>query len=423
MQPPPSGVGPYARDIEVNVSTDDVLSSHAGWDVALGTIDEARFPAIHVNMAALAAHDAIRFAAAKQAGVGSRITIASPPAWLPPELIDQMAIGYSETIAHPNHWDITFVNTPHSVYSRIGVYGVDPGGVVSRYDSATSKLVAPLTTTATLATVAAGNGASWTTQVANYPFDLFTGGERVTATAVAAVTFTPRVAGAAAHGDNAAVVPGLPAALTVGDAMFLLAAIRNAVTGTVVAPAGWQTLVAYGNMSVFAKFAGAGEVAPTVTFTGGVAGDSTSAQIFAAAGCGIDVHAVAVAQNASAANIALPALGVDLANCVVLATAWKADDWTSVATLAGFTEIGEPSTTLGNDQGIVWDFVLQSTPSAIGPATFTVTGGAAAQSRAIMLAIGAVSQTFTIVRSVNGVVKTHLAAAPISLFTPSHYGL
>lgn len=60
----------------------------------------------------------------------------------------------------------------------------------------------------------------------------------------------------------------------------------------------------------------------------------------------------------------------------------KIDDWTSVATLSGdnltWTELFDDSTTLGSDAGFVADFAPWTSTPTLTNKTFTVTGGAAA---------------------------------------------
>lgn len=201
----------------------------------------------------------------------------------------------------------------------------------------------------------------------------------------AAMSFV--AAGTAAHGVNASVVPGLPAGLLQGDTMYLLAAIRNSGAGTPTTPSGWTPVVDAGNMRLFTKTAGASESAPTVAFTGGVANADTTAQIAAFRGVDPDPIGIPTTQlNGSGQNVDVPAITLPSAldGGLNLWIGWKADDWTSVDVVSGGTEIGEPDTTTGDDQGVVWDYrILAKTTSFVNltARVFTVTGGVAAISR------------------------------------------
>lgn len=192
-------------------------------------------------------------------------------------------------------------------------------------------------------------------------------------------------AGTAAHAVNASVSPGLPAGWAQGDLLLLLAAIRNSGAGTPDTPAGYTLLVDAANVRLYGKIAGSSESGPTVTFTGGVANADTSAQMAALRGVALNPVDFATALNSSAQDIITP--GFDLDEAISLAAliyfGWKQDDWTSVDVVTSGTEIGEPDTTTGDDQGIVWDYRLITTFSftAVATRTFVVTGGAAAISR------------------------------------------
>jgi hypothetical protein len=199
-------------------------------------------------------------------------------------------------------------------------------------------------------------------------------------------------AGAAAHGNNASVVPTMPAGIAAakaaGDSVLLLvwAAIRNSGTGTVDVPAGYTQLLATGNAALLGKTWDGVEGAPTITFSNGVANATTSAQMAAWTNISLDVLSSASQLNGSAQNIAYPALSANN-DCLMIWMGWKQDDWTSVATLGGLTAIGDPSSTLGDDQGIVWQFVLFTGSNSVSSGSFVVTGGAAAISRGALIAL------------------------------------
>lgn len=201
--------------------------------------------------------------------------------------------------------------------------------------------------------------------------------------------------GAAATANNASVTPALPAGMADGDTLLMLASIRSSGTGTVVTPLGWKALVTSGNVTLLGKIASSSEVAPTVTFAGGSAGDDTIAQIAAFRNVPLSVFASATLLNASAQNVAYPALTVPLNNGLVLVIGWKQDDSTGYAALAGMAELGEANPTAGNDASQAWDYVLQGAASNIGASSFTVTGGASAISRGLTVAIGPAGLTPT----------------------------
>jgi len=181
--------------------------------------------------------------------------------------------------------------------------------------------------------------------------------------------------GVAAHGNNASVVPGMPGSIVRGDTLLILAAIRNSPTGSPDTPTGYTLLHSNSNMRLFGKIYDGSETAPTVSFSNGVANATTSAQMCAFRNVTLSVVASNSTSNASQVNIDYPAIAAAAMedNTVVLFLGWRQQDWVSVATIAGATEIGEPSTGTGDNQGIVWDFVVRGAAAAVGSGQFVVT--------------------------------------------------
>lgn len=189
-------------------------------------------------------------------------------------------------------------------------------------------------------------------------------------------------AGTVASGNNTSVAPGIPAGLSTGDTMLCWAAIRNSGVGTVNTPAGWTPLLTTGtNRQLFGRRYVAGDTAPTITFTGGVANADTVARIVGFRNIEM-LPAAALSQlNGSAQNINYPALTVPGDRHLVLYLGWKQAGWTSVAPIAGATEAYENPVTAGDDAGIVADYVIQTVAANIVAGSFVVTGGLAAISR------------------------------------------
>lgn len=212
---------------------------------------------------------------------------------------------------------------------------------------------------------------------------------RVRGVETGAITFVNQ--GVTSSDANAAgsstIAPALPASLVVGDLMVLHASIRNSGTGTVNTPTGWSLMLATGNVSVFGRRYQAGDAAPTVSFTGGVANATIQAKVMAWRRADLSVGSSGSQLNASAANVAYPALTVTGDGQLVLVGGWKQDAWTSVAQLSGMTELQDAPTTLGDDASSALDYVIQTTAANIAAGSFTVTGGISAISRGWALAI------------------------------------
>jgi hypothetical protein len=103
----------------------------------------------------------------------------------------------------------------------------------------------------------------------------------------------------------------------------------------------------------------------------------------------------------------------------------RGDDWTSVATLAyaGFTpaEAFDSPSLVGNDAGIVADYILTSGYATTMPTnSFVVTGGTSVVSQAIALAFDGNMQALTVARGANngGVGWAHPAKQEVHVTNP-----
>lgn len=204
-----------------------------------------------------------------------------------------------------------------------------------------------------------------------------------------AITFV--ASGAASTGNNASVVPALPAGLTAGDLMILVASIRNSGTGTVNDITGWIRITGTANVGVFGRLYAPGDAAPTVAFTGGVANADTIARITAFRGTEQAVSTIyAVTQlNSSAQDILYPALNVTGPGQAVLMIGWKQDDATGYGALPGFSTLS-PTTdnaTAGDDASQALFYQIQTAEADISAGTWFVTGGVAAISRVFVVGV------------------------------------
>jgi hypothetical protein len=175
---PPLGVGRYATSESRNVHSDDQLLHIAGWLLHLGTVDEARYPAVTVNLTA----NPSLIGPACTVNLGDLISIANLPPWLPPDLVLLMAQGYAETIGWAD-WQITYNCTPGSPWT-VGVLDTPARGQLM---SSGSTLTAGVNATATALSVATTSGPLWTTMATrpgDFPFKVRIAGEVMTVTAI-----------------------------------------------------------------------------------------------------------------------------------------------------------------------------------------------------------------------------------------------
>lgn len=404
--------GNYSSRVEALLFQDADLRYHAQWRVHLGTVEELRYPTVGLNLARATSKISDWLAC----DIGSRIQVTNPPAGLPPDTIDLHIEGYTEHLMRSHDWRVEINTSPASPWqvfeiedTSLGRLATDGSELLCAYDSDDTSIL--------LASTGAPNADAevtlWSTTAE--PYDIGVGGERMTVTTMAAPAPSFVGASSATHGDNATLAPDLHISSAKGDLVLVFAAIRN-TAATVGTPTGYTVLMADGNVCLFGKIHSGSESAPSVTFSGGSAGDSTSAQTATFRGYQLTRYSLANLTNSSAQDIAIPAFRPEQANTLALFLGWKADDWISVATLSGATEIGEPSTASGNDQGLVWDYVIQTTPVEYAATSFTVTGGASAVSKGYVLAVAGDVQTATVTRSVNGVVKSHSAGTAAQIW-------
>lgn len=205
------------------------------------------------------------------------------------------------------------------------------------------------------------------------------------------MTITDLTVGAASLGLNLPVTPGTPSGLAVGDLVLIFSAIRNSGVGVANCPTGWTPLIAgANNVQLCGRFWETGDVMPSMTFTGGVATADTYSRALKVRGAGLDTLtelAATLQSNVSAQNIAYPALDVTGADQLLLMALWKQDDATSIATPAGWTSQGLTNSTFGDDQLVQLYTQLQTTETDIVAGSAVVTGGVAAISKAVLLAV------------------------------------
>lgn len=180
---PPNGVGTYDEAITLSLADDVAVRHHAGWRVHMGTVDEARWPKIGLDLAHpyFTTHTAL-YASILTLTMGDRLDVTDLPPWLPPDPVQAVVQGYTETI-EPFHWKIVFNCTPFRPY-RAARY-LDTG-IADRYSNGTTTLNAGITSTATSLAAAWTAPPRWS--IADGAFDIMVNGERMTVTNVTGTT-------------------------------------------------------------------------------------------------------------------------------------------------------------------------------------------------------------------------------------------
>lgn len=198
----PQAAGRY--DITVspdpNVATDLNLPDQAGWRVHMGTVEGPRYPTVTVNLAAddvVADPDLV--SAVLDVHVDDAITVTGAQVRRIYDDVRLCVRGYTETVDTQYQHKLVFNCTPYEPLD-VAVYGA----ASDRYDTAGSALASGITSSATSFTVNVTAGELWTTSAAQFPLDIWIGGERIRLSAISGAsspqTFTVAGSGRAVNG-------------------------------------------------------------------------------------------------------------------------------------------------------------------------------------------------------------------------------
>ncbi|KAB1925152.1 hypothetical protein F8280_12135 [Micromonospora noduli] len=198
---PPDGVGVYQTSVELNLADDTALADIAGWQVHLGTVDEPRYPALSVQLAAPGWQaDPAGIAALLGVDTGDVLDVTGVPEWAAGE-VRTLATGYTEVISE-YLWLITFAGAPASPWDVAEADG-DPR--VAADGSTVGVAIGSTTSTSFEFTFTAENGA-WVTgdTVSNptdFPMLVRVGSEVVEVSGISRTT-SPQLAAVSARGVN-----------------------------------------------------------------------------------------------------------------------------------------------------------------------------------------------------------------------------
>ncbi|MGY3341209.1 hypothetical protein ACVW0K_007402 [Streptomyces filamentosus] len=193
QDPEDGGVGLYDESVTLSLAADDQAVDQAWWRMHLGTYEGLRYPRITVDLANPRTHQLATDILDVDAGDIIRLT--NLPDEYGPDDVDLIVRGYAEEVG-AEKWQIVFTCDPGDPWT----VGVLDSSVLGRADTAGCVLgaaVGPADTTMTLVTT---KGPPWITTAlkpTQFPFDLRVGGEQVRVTALSAGvadTFTRTVA-------------------------------------------------------------------------------------------------------------------------------------------------------------------------------------------------------------------------------------
>ncbi|MEH1059400.1 hypothetical protein V6U89_29855 [Micromonospora sp. CPCC 206171] len=166
-------VGLFDSSIQVNHNNDATLADHANWRVHLGTVDEMRWPKISLNLA----RSPGLITQWLSCSIGSRITIANLPSQVAGDAVDLIIEGYSETFSE-YEWTVELNCSPAKPWLIAEADGS------ARVDSDSSALAGDITSSATSLQVTSEPFDVWTTSASDLPIPILVGGERMTVSAI-----------------------------------------------------------------------------------------------------------------------------------------------------------------------------------------------------------------------------------------------
>ncbi len=405
-------VGHYAATRSVNIAYDPDLRQDAEFAVALGTVDEIRYPTVPIDLN----RNPGLISSWLATNVGKRMQILHAPTKLTPDTIDLIVEGYTERLDTKRWTAVLNTSSARPWNAWILENGT---GNQSRLDSEASTLAGAVTSGATTLPVSTTSGyPPWVTGAVS--FDIGVGGERITVTNIGSLlsdTFTRTTANGWGTADT-----GQTWTTSGGSASDYS---TNATQGvhnlsTTVTQRLSSLAVGLGPIDVYADWihvpvapTGAGAVTCSLTACKPDANNYVELQLFATVGGTMTVAVVQVAGGSVVAqDSTFPSVGtltatysarLHITNTLIQGRVWvrgttEPTTWTTSVATASTLQAGD----------VAWRTERSAGTTNAAPYFVELDG--------LSLPTG---QAFTVTRSVNGVVKAQSAAAKVSLWQPS----
>ncbi|MFC8491775.1 hypothetical protein ACFUJU_13430 [Streptomyces sp. NPDC057235] len=410
IQAPPLGVGQYDDSTDLSLATDDLPEQIANWLLHLGTWDESRVPTVRVRLHKRPA----LIPAVLGLELGDRIQIINTPSWLPPGPIDLIVQGITETLG-VRTWDVDLTCVPAGPWS-VGVLD-DP--VLGRVDTDGTTLGAAVSASDTSLLLVSGPGAPWITTESHptdFPVDLQVGGEVVRATAIRGViadSFGRTEAsgwGAADSGQPWTRAGGVAADFAVSGGVGTHAGARGTLRATTV-PVTLADIDLRTDVSMSAVPAGGtAEIHLMARRLG--SGDFYTARLLVAAGGAITLSLRRFV-GGTETQLATYTTGLTLG----------AGTWYTLRLSVQGSALAAKVWARGGVEPAPWQVSATDTSLTLpGVAGLrTLLGGTTTNTLPLPFSFDNVislPQQATVIRSVNGIVKSHAAGAAVSLAHP-----
>ena len=179
LKPAEGGVGRYTSAPKVSALNPVQLPDLANWRLALGTINEERYPAIRLMLS-----NEITLAKMFSCGIGNRFRISNLEDRRRYEPFDQLVSGY-DLVLHQYVPTLEITGTPSSLYNVMVLDDTTYG----RLDAENSWLDGGENSSSVNVTVTTDSTRKlWTTDAGQFPLDIMVYGERMTVSSIGAGT-------------------------------------------------------------------------------------------------------------------------------------------------------------------------------------------------------------------------------------------
>lgn len=172
VSPPPVGIGTYANSDSLNLAYDGQLLNEAAWIAHVGTVDEARWPIVPLNLAR--PQLTAPWYSLLDTDIGDRFQVPNLPSVVMYDPADQLAAQVKESLGGL-HYEMEWCAIPAKPYT-VAVAGTAHAATAGSVLAAGAISSAPFLSVATIA------GNIWTTAAGDFPFDINVAGERMTVT-------------------------------------------------------------------------------------------------------------------------------------------------------------------------------------------------------------------------------------------------
>jgi hypothetical protein len=426
-QPSIDKVGIYDESITLNLYTDAQLSDAAGWRLHQGLAPGMRYPSLTSNLGV--APQAI--AEWLTCDIGAQVWVTNLPPQHPSGTVRVIEEGYSEPIS-PTTWVPTMNCSPAGVWDVAVLFGDwVPDEFLLRLDTDGSELTFAVDDNDTTLIVTVTDGPAWTDDNAETPMDIGIGGERITVTDIDPPSGGAEFTGAGDAEDTTPttsfVAPSVDAPAS-GDLLICGWCNFNAID-TYTLPGGMFIAAAtdgtYTTFEDATQVLGASGATGTRTATFGTSDTWSAVSVVVHSALGtpgvqeflfdVDTDAGGNAQPVTLTTI----LPVAAGDWLLAIHAWDWDPGDNMVAPSGSGWAPVADSVIANaSTSRIRAWAKRVTVAGIQAVTYGAAAGIDDNHARLYVLTGVtgITQEFTVTRSVNGIVRSHAAGAPIALW-------